>query len=466
MKRGEVLRAERIKHVDELRKLGVDPYPASVERRDTIQAAREQLGNQVAVAGRVMSLRLHGKALFLDLADESGKIQIYAKADELGERYAELELLDEGDFLAVQGPVFTTKMGEITIHTENFQLLVKTLRPLPSAWHGLKDTEERYRKRYLDLILNPEVKQLFQVRARTLKEIRAFMDNAQFTEVETPTLQPMYGGASARPFLTHYHAYDTHVFLKIAPELYLKRLLVGGYERVYEISRNFRNEGADATHNPEFLALEFYAAYWDEHQLMDFTENLITTVVTNVRGRPEIEIGGKTITINQPFRRITFADLTKGAMTDEAFKAGVKELQEPTFVLNTPRYLVPLAKGLNDEVARSFQFVMGGIELIKAFAEQNDPAEQRHQFDIQMAGRDHGDDEAQPLDEDFLEALEYGMPPTAGWGMGLERFIALLAGQDTLRQTMYFPFMKPKVKTDVSAWLAKESKKPTDKGKK
>lgn len=466
MKRGEVLRTERLKHVEELRKLGIDPYPASVNRKDTTQEARDKMGSQVAVAGRIMSLRLHGKALFLDLADESGKIQVYAKADELGERYAELELLDEGDFLAIQGSVFTTKMGEITIHTDNFQLLVKTLRPLPSAWHGLKDTEERYRKRYLDLILNPEVKQLFQVRARTLKEIRSFMDSADFTEVETPTLQPLYGGASARPFLTHYHAYDTHVFLKIAPELYLKRLLVGGYERIYEISRNFRNEGADPTHNPEFLALEFYAAYWDEHQLMDFTEKLITTVITNVRGRPEIEIDGKTIAVNQPFRRITFAELTKGAMSDEAFKVGVKELQEPTFILNTPRYLVPLAKGLNDDVARSFQFVMGGIELIKAFAEQNDPAEQRRQFEIQMAGREQGDDEAQPLDEDFLEALEYGMPPTAGWGMGLERFIALLAGQNTLRQTMYFPFMKPKTQTDVSAWLAKESKKSAEKGKK
>jgi len=466
MKRGEVLRTERLKHVEELRKLGIDPYHASVNRKDTTQEARDKMGSQVAVAGRIMSLRLHGKALFLDLADESGKIQVYAKADELGERYAELELLDEGDFLAIQGSVFTTKMGEITIHTDNFQLLVKTLRPLPSAWHGLKDTEERYRKRYLDLILNPEVKQLFQVRARTLKEIRSFMDSADFTEVETPTLQPLYGGASARPFLTHYHAYDTHVFLKIAPELYLKRLLVGGYERIYEISRNFRNEGADPTHNPEFLALEFYAAYWDEHQLMDFTEKLITTVITNVRGRPEIEIDGKTIAVNQPFRRITFAELTKGAMSDEAFKVGVKELQEPTFILNTPRYLVPLAKGLNDDVARSFQFVMGGIELIKAFAEQNDPAEQRRQFEIQMAGREQGDDEAQPLDEDFLEALEYGMPPTAGWGMGLERFIALLAGQNTLRQTMYFPFMKPKTQTDVSAWLAKESKKSAEKGKK
>lgn len=446
MQRGEILRDERLKHLEALKKRGVDPYPAQVRRDHIISEALERSGQSVAVAGRIMAIRSHGKTMFLDLVDESGKLQIYAKADELGDRFDELELLDEGDFLAVQGEVFTTKLGEITVHTRAFQILVKTLRPLPSQWHGLTDVEERFRKRYLDLLLNPEVRKLFDLRVKTMKALRTVMDSHGFTEVETPTLQPIYGGASARPFTTYYKAYETDVFLKIAPELYLKRFLVGGYEKVYEMSRNFRNEGADPTHNPEFMELEFYAAYWDDERLMAFTEDLIIETLEIVRGKAEIEIAGEIIQITRPFGRITFAELTGGTMSDEAFKIGVKKLRQPTFVLQTPRYLVPLAKGLNDQVARSFQFVMVGMELAKAFSELNDSLDQRHQFGLQAEGRAKGDEEAQPLDEEFLEALEYGMPPAAGFGMGLERFIALVAGQETLRQTMYFPFMKPRAK--------------------
>ena len=459
MQRGEILKEERLKHLRQLKKMGVDPYPAQAQREQTIIDALGRLGQPAAVVGRVLAIRSHGKTIFFDIRDESGKIQIYARADELGSRFSELELLDEGDFVAVQGDVFTTKLGETTVHTRSFQILVKTLRPLPSRWHGLKDVEERFRKRYLDLLLNPEVRQLFDLRVRVMKALRNVMDSHGFIEVETPTLQPIYGGASARPFTTHYNAYDTDVFLKIAPELYLKRLLVGGYEKVYEMSRNFRNESADPTHNPEFMELEFYAAYWDDEALMKFTEDLIIETLEMVRGKAEIEINGEVIPVTRPFDRITFAELTGGTMADETFKVAAKKLRKPTFVLQTPRYLVPLAKGLNEQVARSFQFVMAGLELAKAFAECNDPLDQRHQFELQAEGRAEGDEEAQPLDEEFLEALEYGMPPAAGYGMGLERFIALVAGQETLRQTMYFPFMKPRSPNKLTKLKAKEAKK-------
>lgn len=448
MQRGEILKSERLKHLKALRAVGVDPYPARVTREHTIADAQGRLGQAAAVVGRIRSIRSHGKTVFLDLVDESGHIQVYLKADDLGSRYREVELLDEGDFLAVQGEVFTTKMGEITIHTRALQVLAKSLRPLPVSWHGLTDVEERFRKRYLDLLVNPEVRQLFDLRVKVMKALRNVMDSHGFTEVETPTLQPIYGGASARPFTTYYHAYDTDVFLKIAPELYLKRLLVGGYEKVYEMSRNFRNEGADPTHNPEFMELEFYAAYWDEEILMAFVEELVIETLEIVRGKAEIEVGGEVIPVARPFDRMTFAELTGGTMSDEAFKTAVKKIRRPTFVLETPRYLVPLAKGLDEQVARSFQFVMAGMELAKAFSELNDPLDQRRQFELQAEGRAKGDEEAQPLDEEFLEALEYGMPPAAGFGMGLERLIALVAGQDTLRQTMFFPFMKPRLKAE------------------
>lgn len=444
MKRGEILREEREKHLEQLKQLGVDPYPAAVQRDHTITEALKRHGQPTAVAGRVIAIRSHGKAIFCDLADETGKIQVYAKADELGDRFDELELLDEGDFLAVQGEVFTTKLGEITVHIQTFQILVKTLRPLPSQWQGLKDVEERYRKRYLDLLLNPEVRHIFDIRTKTIAALRIFLTSQGFIEVDTPVLQPLYGGASARPFTTYYNAYDTNVYLRVAPELYLKRLIVGGYEKVFEFARNFRNEGADTTHNPEYTGLEFYAAYWDEQRLMDFTEELMTVVIEEVLGKPAVTVDGQTIAIKQPFARRTFAEVTGGAMTDEAFKQAIKNIQAPTFITQSPRTLIPLAKRADDQTGRTIQFVLGGIELIKAYSELNDPLDQRGMFEEQMGKRAKGDEEAQVLDEDFLEALEYGLPPTGGWGLGVDRFIALLAGQDSLRQTMFFPFMKPR----------------------
>lgn len=451
MRRGDVLRDERLKHLEAIEALHVDPYPATVQRQHTIAEAVEMIDQSVSVAGRIVAIRSHGKALFFDLADQSSKVQIYAKADELGELFRLIELVDTGDFVAVQGKVFVTQTGETTIRAEAIQLLAKALRPMPTEWQGLKDPEERFRKRYIDLQLNPEVRRFLDLRGQIIRSTRRFMEDHDFIEVETPTLQPIYGGASARPFTTHYQAYDTDVFLKIAPELYLKRLLIGGYERVFELSRNFRNEGADATHNPEFLELEFYAAYWDDEQLMDYIEDLLIGVVTAVRGEPKLMIAGREILLRKPFARTTFTELSRGQISDEAFKAGIKQIIEPTFVRFTPRYLVPLAKAHDAQLAQSFQFVMGGLELAKAFAELNDPLDQRRQFELQAQGRAKGDEEAQPLDEDFLEALEYGMPPAAGFGMGMERFIAMLAGQETLRQTMYFPFMKPRFKQDAQA---------------
>ncbi len=449
MKRGEVLRDERLKHLEELRKLGIDPYPATVLREQRIADALHKTDQSVAVAGRVVAIRSHGKAAFLDLVDETGKIQVYAKAEELeGKQFAIIELLDTGDFLAVQGKVFVTKMGETTVHTDKLQFLSKALRPMPTEWQGLKDPEERFRKRYIDMLLNPEVREAFGVRRRTLAGLRTFMDQQGFVEVDTPILQPIQGGASAKPFATHYNAYETDVYLRVAPELYLKRLLVGGYERVYEIGKNFRNEGADPTHNPEFTNMEFYAAYWDEEQVMDFAEDLIIALATHVLGTPRLVVGGQTIELTKPFKRVTFKDITNGAMTDQVLKVETKKLLNPTFVLDHPRELVPLAKARTETLARSFQLYLGGLELVKAFAELNDPLDQRSQFDEQMRRRDAGDEEAQVIDEDFLEALEYGMPPAGGFGIGLERLITLFAGQDSLRQTMYFPFMKPRKNND------------------
>lgn len=437
--------ADRRGKLEALRAQGVDPFPPTTKRTHTIaQASTVGEGTEVAVAGRLQSVREHGKTVFGDLTDESGTIQVVWKADELSEdQFSFVKLLDPGDILSASGSIFTTKTGQLSVLVKEQQILAKALRPIPRSWQEFENKEERYRKRYLDLLANPEVRQLFTMRQAIIRQTRRFMDDHAFTEVETPTLQPIYGGASARPFTTHYNAYDTDVYLKIAPELYLKRLLIGGYERVYELSRNFRNEGADATHNPEFLELEFYAAYWDDEQLMDYVEDLVIAVVSAVRGKPEIVIEGKTIALAKPFARTTFNDLTNGDLSDQSFKVGVKKVLEPTFVRFTPRYLVPLAKAHDEQFAQSFQFVMGGVELAKAFAELNDPIDQRHQFELQSKGRAEGDEEAQPLDEDFLEALEYGMPPAAGFGMGMERFISMVAGQDSLRQTMYFPFMKP-----------------------
>ena len=387
-------------------------------------------------------MRGHGAIVFADLLDESGKLQLFFKNDNLGEDYKLLEFLDVGDFIQVAGKLFITKAGETTLEASSFKLLAKSLRPLPEKWHGLSDVETRYRQRYVDLIVNPKVKELFYQRSKIITALRNFLVLKGFLEVDTPTLQPIAGGAVAKPFSTHYNAYNRDVFLRIAPELYLKRLIVGGFEKVFEFARCFRNEGVDASHNPEFTNLEFYWAYTDYEKLMEFTQELMKDVVKNVFGKTDIEINGQMVEFGKEFKRITFDKLTGGKNSDEALKAAVKKIAEPTFVIDYPIEISPLAKKKNEKTVERFQLILGGLEIVNAFSELNDPEEQRERFAEQSELRKKGK-EAHDYDEDFLKALEYGMPPTAGWGMGVDRFVMLLCGAKTLLEILLFPYMRP-----------------------
>jgi lysyl-tRNA synthetase class 2 len=438
--------------IAELTNLGVDPYPSETGRNITagevIDRQDELIKSEkeVTVAGRIMARRGHGKLSFVDIVDESGKIQAVLRADFLSEKDLEVViLLDAGDFLEVTGKVFVTKSGELSIEAHTAKILTKSIRPLPEQWFGLKDVETRYRERYVDLIVNSEVKEKFYIRSKVIQSLREFLIGQGFMEVDTPVLQPIPGGASAKPFQTHYNAYEMDVFLRIAPELYLKRLVVGGFEKVFEFARSFRNEGVDATHNPEFTNLEFYWAYADYEKLMNMTEEMIRSVVKSINGgKLEMELDGKQIDFGQKFVRVTFDELTSGKNTDVAFKEGVAKIVAPTFVTNHPTELIPLAKrnAKNPEVVDTFQLVINGLEMAKAFSELNDPVDQRSRFEAQMKLREKGDQEAQLIDEDFLKAIEYGMPPTAGFGIGVDRFVRLLTNSKTLREILFFPFMK------------------------
>jgi len=439
--------------ISELKNLGYDPYPSRSNRDMTasqVQYDQEKLigsEKEITVAGRIMARRGHGKLVFIDLVDESGKIQVVLKADLISEKELVLvSLLDIGDFLEVSGKVFITKAGELSIEAHSVKILTKSIRPLPEQWFGLKDQETRYRERYVDLIVNPEVKEKFYIRSKIVQSIRQFLLDSGFLEVDTPVLQPIPGGASAKPFCTHYNAYERDVFLRIAPELYLKRLIVGGFEKVFEFARSFRNEGVDATHNPEFTNLEFYWAYADYEKMMTFAEDLIRAVIKTInKGELVMEISGHEIDFAKPFERKTFAEITDGKNTDAAFKEGIAKAIAPTFVTNHPTELIPLAKKneKSPEVVDTFQLVIAGLELMKAFSELNDPVDQRNRFEDQMKMRDAGDEEAQILDEDFLKAIEFGMPPTSGLGLGIDRLVRVLTNSKTLREILFFPFMKP-----------------------
>jgi len=411
------IKQARLEKLNKLKDSGVDPYPAGCSRTHMIADAT---GDSVLVlAGRVMAVRGHGAITFMDLRDGTAMIQLFFRGQDI-------DVIDIGDFLEAEGTLFTTKAGEKTLNVTRYAMLTKSLSPLPEKWHGLQDIEERYRKRFLDLLMNPEIREKFVKRAQIIQGIRDYLQKHQFIEVTTPTLQELYGGASARPFKTHLNALDQDMFLRIAPELYLKRLLVGGFERVFEFTTNFRNEGIDREHNPEFSAVEFYAAYHDYEWGMDFIEDMFCSIAPDK--------------FQKPFRRVKYENLMAphGSLEDAVFKERVRHmLVEPTFVTDYPKEMFPLAKAI-------FQFYAGGFELVKAFTELNDPIDQRQRFSAQENMRAKGDEEAQRMDEDFIEALEYGMPPAAGFGIGLDRLVALLTDSHSIREVILFPLMKKK----------------------
>ena len=434
----------------------------------------------VKVAGRMMSIRKMGKATFFHLSDSRARLQVYIRADKIGqEMYERFSLIDIGDILAVAGILFKTRTGELTIMAESLEFLAKCLHPLPEKWHGLQDVELRYRKRYLDLIMNPEQAEVFRMRSSMISHIRGFFDDRKFMEVETPMMQALPGGALARPFKTFHNALGIDLYMRIAPELYLKRLVVGGFERVYEINRNFRNEGISTEHNPEFTMLEFYQAYADYSDMMELTEELITELSAEILGQDELEYGDQKINLKRPWKKIKFIDalseysglavekfkdrkgiiefasdlapdktpLSYGNALDVIFDKYVKHnLVDPTFVTHPPKEISPLAKASpdNPEEAERFELVMAGMEIANAFSELTDPVEQRQRFDQQAAERKKGDEESHVVDMDYVSALEYGLPPTGGEGIGIDRLVMIFSNRKSIREVILFPLLRPK----------------------
>lgn len=473
----------RIKKMQELEQMGVDPFGVRFCRTHSSQQIIddfEQLeGKQATIAGRVMSIREHGKACFATIADFDGQIQIYVRIDAVGEeQFAQFHLWDIGDIVGVEGEIFRTHRGEISVKASKLTFLSKSLRPLPEKWHGLKDVEIRYRRRYLDLIVNPEVKQAFVTRSKIIRAIRRYLDNLDFLEVETPTLHNIAGGAAARPFITHHNTLDMDLYMRIALELHLKRLIVGGMERVYEIGRVFRNEGISIKHNPEFTMLELYQAYSDYNGMMEITENMISAVAKEVLGSDQIEYQGTQISLSAPWRRITMFDAIKeyagidfnmiktdadarqaaadlgiefdnnasrGDIINLLFEEKVEEnLIQPTFVMDYPIEVSPLTKRKKDDPSLTYRFeaFIFGRELANAYSELNDPLDQRQRFERQMEQRAKGDEEANEADEDFLQALEYGMPPTGGLGIGIDRLVMILTDSASIRDVILFPTLR------------------------
>ena len=485
---GSELVRQRHDKLQALRSRGVDPFGGRFPVTHWARPLAERLGgagdedlkafNPVSLAGRVVALRHHGKSCFAHIMDYTGRIQLYARADRLGEEYERFTDLDIGDFVGVTGEMFHTRTGELSVAVKAFAFLSKSLRPLPEKWHGLKDVETRYRQRYVDLIVNEEVRAVFLLRTRLVAAMRRFLDARGFLEVETPMMQPIPGGAIARPFKTHHNALGMDLYLRIAPELYLKRLLVGGFERVYEINRNFRNEGISTQHNPEFTMLEFYQAYADYTDLMELTEALFVELAQSVLGRLTLAWGGHTIDLTPPWRRLMFfegisealgaavAPDTPGDVVARAAAArGIaphgraawnvwKEvfeqlveprLVQPTFVVDFPIELSPLAKRKRDNPALvdRFELFIGQREIANAYSELNDPIDQLGRFREQAQLLARGDEEAHWLDEDYVRALEYGMPPAAGEGIGVDRLVMLFADQPSIREVILFPHLRP-----------------------
>lgn len=482
----------------ELRKMGIEPYPAeeyvvtghTKEIKENFKDDAEP--REVSIAGRIMSRRIMGKASFMELQDSEGRIQVYISRDDLcpGEDKDTYniffkKLLDIGDIVGIEGFVFRTQMGEITVHAKNIKMLSKSLRPLPivkmkdgKAYDAFEDPELRYRQRYVDLIVNDGVKDIFLQRATVLRTLRSVLDEAGYTEVETPTLQSLAGGASARPFITHFNALDVDMYMRIATELYLKRLIVGGFEGVYEIGKNFRNEGMDRNHNPEFTCMELYVQYKDYNWMMSFTEKLLETICIAVNGSTERKVGDNVISFKAPYRRLPILDaikektgfdcngkseeeirafcLEKGLEVDETFGKGklIDELFgefcegtfiQPTFITDYPVEMSPLTKMHRSKpgLTERFELMVNGKELANAYSELNDPIDQEERFVEQMRLADKGDDEAMIIDKDFLRALQYGMPPTSGIGIGIDRLVMLMTGQTTIQEVLFFPQMRP-----------------------
>jgi len=437
---------ERQKKLKNLFKEYVNPYPAKIKRTISVSEALKNFNKlssskkQLFLAGRIKALRDQGNLIFIDLKDESGKIQAVFRKDNLNNFKILKQNLDVGDFLSVSGPLFKTQKGEKSIKAKTVQIIAKSLRPLPTQWYGLKDIEERYRKRYLDLILNPEVKEKIVARSKIIETLRHDLAKEGFIEVETPILQPLAGGALARPFITHHNALNCDFYLRVAPELYLKRLLVAGFEKIYEIGRDFRNEGIDRDHNPEFTMFELYWAYQDWEGLMKFTEKLLKKF-----------IGGKweKITFEAALKKYAKKELKKlrPEQIDEVFKKEVRpKIIKPTFITHYPKSLSPFAKSVQGkpELTERFQLIVEGMEIVNGFSELNDPLDQRQRMEEQERKYRAGNQEASRLDEDFLEALEYGMPPAAGWGIGIDRLAALVTKSHNIKEIIIFPTLRPK----------------------
>ena len=486
MEDSSALMEQRREKLEEIRQLGVEPYPYKYSPTHTTEEIREQFAevgdqpdetNSVRIAGRIMTRRDHGKSGFAHLQDGSGRLQIYVRQNAVGtEAYEIYRKLDVGDVIGVDGPVFRTRTGELTVLANAVDLLAKSLRSPPEKWHGLQNKETRYRQRYADLMMNPDVRQVFINRTRMIQAVREYLNQDGFIEVETPILQPVYGGATARPFTTHHNALDMPLYLRIANELYLKRLIVGGFDRVYEFSRDFRNEGIDHDHSPEFTMIELYQAYADYEDMMCLTENLLAHTAQTVLGTTQITYKGESISLDPPWRRLTMiesieeeAGLDVSALSDEALRnaavdAGVElegavprgkliaelfeahvepNLVQPTFIYDYPIEISPFAKkkrGSEGFVER-FEFFIARMEMGNAFSELNDPIDQRERF---IEGAKKGEDEdALMIDEDYLRALEYGMPPTGGLGFGIDRLAMLLTDQTSIRDVILFPQMRP-----------------------
>ena len=496
----------RMTKLERLRERGIEPFAYSFARthgaRDAVAAfeaaeAAETLserghGDEVRIAGRMVAFRSHGKSAFADLEDGSGRIQVYFRRNLVGEQaFADLELLDLGDWIGARGRLFRTRMGEVTVQVSDWTLLTKSLRPLPLGktevdsatgervtHSGFADTEARYRQRYADLAVNRDVREVFRARSRVVAAARTILDAHGFLEVETPVLQPLYGGATARPFVTHHHSLDSRLYLRIADELYLKRLIVGGFERVYEVSKDFRNEGLSRFHNPEFTMLEFYQAFADYHDMMALVEELVSEIAVRVTGKLDLTYQGERISLAPPFRRIRLVEALgdalgedpmemddedlrarakalhlpdvesagRGKLIDKLFDVLVqKDLRSPTFVLDHPRELSPLAKAKRGDarLTERFELFVLGTEIANAFSELNDPLDQRARFEDQARLAAEGDEEAHRVDEDYIRALEYGMPPTGGVGVGIDRFTMLLTDQPAIRDVILFPILRP-----------------------